>query len=349
MIKAIIPKRKGLFETKTGSPNGGGASVFSEVAAVELVQSTEKLNSSAYLACNPDVAAAGVSALDHFTLYGIHEARRQLCNLEAIADVRVEKLRRISFRTAPQIKTAAGQLNFLSQVVKTEMGIPDAPPIVENDYPQEIIELIRANPDKLFLDVGAGLRHTYYSNVVNVEIWPSMTADVISIGENLPFSDGQFDFVFCLAVLEHTKRPWLAAKELIRVAKPNGTLRVDWPFLQPVHGYPHHFFNATPAGHASLFEDECEILSCEVRLWQHPIFALSWMLNEWRDGLPEAERKAFEEVRVGDLLGLGKKHLWEPFCSELSTAAQKTIAAGTTVVAKKRPKASTPFGSKPNP
>jgi hypothetical protein len=31
------------------------------------------------------------------------------------------------------------------------------------------------------------------------------------------------------------------------------------PFLQPLHGYPHHYFNMTHMGVRSLFEDQIEI------------------------------------------------------------------------------------------
>ena len=108
--------------------------------------------------------------------------------------------------------------------------------------------------------------------------------------------------MFCLPVLEHAKRPWLAVQEIIRVTKPGGTIRIDWPFLQPGHGHPHQFFNATPKGNRSAFEERCDIVSCDVRPWQHPIFALSWMVNEWRNGLPAAESATFCEMKIGGLL-----------------------------------------------
>ena len=116
-------------------------------------------------------------------------------------------------------------------------------------------------------------------------------------------------------------------------------IRIDWPFLQPVHGYPHHFFNATPKGNRSAFEERCDIVSCDVRPWQHPIFALSWMIDEWQNGLPAAERATFCEMKIGDFLGGIPQRLHqlsEPFCSALGVAAQETIAAGTTLIARKR-------------
>lgn len=307
---------------------------YVELPTIAPVLSARDLDQTGYLAANPDVRAAGLTAADHFARYGVRENRQQFVNATAIEKLRRRKLAALSFRY--EITANDGTLNFLPQDVRDSMEIPEFPPIAANNYNAELIDIIRANPKSIFLDVGAGLRHTYYSNVVNAEIWRSASTDVVCIGEDLPFTDKQFDHVFCLAVLEHTKRPWLAAQEIIRVTKPGGVIRIDWPFLQPVHGYPHHFFNATSKGSRSVFEEQCDIVSCEVRPWQHPIFALSWMVNEWRNGLPVAERTAFCEMKIGDLLEHAPQQLSRPFCSSLSAAAQETIAAGTTLIARKR-------------
>ena len=307
---------------------------YAELPTLSPVRSARELDQPGYLAANPDVRAAGLTAVDHFTRYGIGEGRKQFVNAAAIGRLRRKKLAAVSFRRS--IAAVDEPLNFLPQDVRDSMEIPEFPPVAANDYNSELIETIRANPKAMFLDVGAGLRHTYYSDVVNAEVWQSPSTDVICVGEDLPFADKQFDHVLCLAVLEHTKRPWPAVQEIIRVTKPGGTIRIDWPFLQPVHGYPHHFFNATPKGNRSVFEEQCDIVSCDVRPWQHPIFALSWMINEWQNGLPAAERAAFCEMKIDDLLGNAQQHLSRPFCSALSAAAQETIAAGTTLIARKR-------------
>jgi len=144
-------------------------------------------------------------------------------------------------------------LIFLPLSIKQEFDIPEQPPISANLYGQWLIDEIRANPEKRYLDLGAGLRQIYFSNVYNVEIYKSYSTDVICVGEDLPFDDGQFDGVFAFAVLEHVKRPWEVAREISRVTRPGGRIWIDYPFLQAVHGYPHHYFNATPLGNKSLF------------------------------------------------------------------------------------------------
>jgi SAM-dependent methyltransferase len=100
----------------------------------------------------------------------------------------------------------------------------------------------------------AGLRDIYYDNVVNYEIVDYDTTDVIGPGERLPFRDGVFDAVISIAVLEHVRDPFACAAEIVRVLKPGGELVCSVPFLQPLHGYPHHYYNMTPQGLRALFE-----------------------------------------------------------------------------------------------
>lgn len=302
------------------------------------VNDVAMLDPQRYLAANPDVADAGLDARHHFEHHGQAEGRRQFASPLDYRPLRTSKLSRVKFRRPPNQPTPVGEaLDYLPQAIRESFDIPTAPPVAENSYAPEIIADIRANPGHMFLDVGAGFRHVYYENVINAEIWAAPSTDVVCIGEDLPFEDEQFDHVLCLAVLEHTKRPWLAVQEILRVLKPGGLVRIDWPFLQPFHGYPHHYFNATSKGTISQFEDACDILSAESRPWQHPIFSLGWMLDEWKAGLSGETRDAFERMTVGELASRSREEmLLDPFCQALSPAVQDVISAGTTLIARKR-------------
>jgi hypothetical protein len=46
---------------------------------------------------------------------------------------------------------------------------------------------------------------------------------------------------------------------MARVLKPGGKAYTLCAFLQPLHGYPDHYFNATESGLARLFSDDFEI------------------------------------------------------------------------------------------
>ena len=153
-----------------------------------------------YYAANPDVKKAGMNAKEHFRLYGDKEGRVQWANEETIKHIREQKIRSLKFRCEPETERRHGEcINFLPREIIDKFDLPESPPVSANQYSEHFNQVFRDNPNKLFLDVGAGLRHKYFSNVVNTEIYPSICTDVLCVGENLPFEDNQFDQVssFC--------------------------------------------------------------------------------------------------------------------------------------------------------
>jgi SAM-dependent methyltransferase len=113
----------------------------------------------------------------------------------------------------------------------------------------------------LILELGAGRERTSAENIVRTDafIYSTEHLDLIADAHALPFADASFDFVFSLAVFEHLHSPWLAAKELARVLRPGGRAYTMCAFLQPLHGYPDHYFNATESGLRRLFSDDFEV------------------------------------------------------------------------------------------
>jgi SAM-dependent methyltransferase len=66
---------------------------------------------------------------------------------------------------------------------------------------------------------------------VDPEPFPSSADKVIhlcGVAEFLPFKAGSFDVVFCIATLNHTSRPELAVKEMLRVLSAGGVLLVGY-------------------------------------------------------------------------------------------------------------------------
>ncbi len=108
-----------------------------------------------------------------------------------------------------------------------------------------MLALIKKHQNGFIVDCGVGCREIYCPNVVNFEIVAYSSTDVRGVGEKLPFNDNSFDAVIFIAVLEHVKDPWLLAKEIVRVLKPGGDLICCVPFFQPLHSYPHHYYNMT--------------------------------------------------------------------------------------------------------
>ena len=312
---------------------------FRDIACVEHPMSPEAVREGSYFLVNPDVRAVGMAAAAHFREYGRQEGRLQAVNEAEVRALREAKLSRVRFRRPPSRDRRAGDaMDFLTDDLVREFRIPQCPPVSSNDYGGLLVDRQRANPQQMFLDLGAGLRSTVSSNLINMDVFAAVSTDVVCIGEDLPFEDAQFDFVLCAATLEHTRRPWDVAREICRVLKPGGTVRIDYPFLQPVHGYPSHYFNATPEGTISLFERYCDIEASTVDAHNHPMHALRWLLEVWRDGLPAEGRAEFEAMTVADLLSRpAQDRLGEAFCHTLGAAAQRIIPAGSTLVGIRKP------------
>ena len=173
--------------------------------------------------------------------------------------------------------------------------------------------------------------------MVNYEIVDYDTTDVIGAAEDLPFRSEVFDGVISVAVLEHVKDPFRSSRELIRVLKPGGTLICAVPFLQPVHGYPHHYFNMTRDGLRTLFEEDAEVERHVVPPAMHPVYALSWILNSWADGLEPETRDRFAAMSVSQLMDDPAELAMSDFAVGLSLEKCFELAAGTMIVCRKLP------------
>jgi SAM-dependent methyltransferase len=309
-----------------------------EVVCAEAPKAVEDVNEFGYLAANPDVRASGVCARDHFESVGLAQGRYQAINIDVVLRLRERKLAALSFLAKPRPDRERGEpVNFLSAELVAEFAVPEAPPISAHPYPDQVIKLIRDNPAKLFLDVGAGVRPIYYANVVNTEIYPSFSTDVLCVGEEMPFASDQFDFVFCFATLEHTKRPWDVSAEICRVLKPGGMVMIDYPFMQPVHGYPHHYFNATPMGNRSLFERACDIQSVDIGWHHHPMIGLQWMLTVFHRGLQPMDAATFGNLQIKDIVDQPLDALLKaPYSVNLHAEMQRVIASGSLLKATKK-------------
>jgi SAM-dependent methyltransferase len=270
-------------------------------------------------------------AHDHFVKYGMHEGRLQIrpASIGEIDAIRQEKLERVRGRLGVYESAILGVPVKVGTVADNRLPMDVTLSI--QDYDPDLAELVDGRPNEMFLDLGAGLTQSYRANVVYADIALCPTTDVLCFGQRLPFDDATFDGAVCGSVLEHVREPWLAVHELIRVVRPGGTMIIDWPFLQPVHGYPDHYFNATAHGAASLFEEHCANVAVSVPEFLHPIFALRWMVWEWSRGLSDQDRDVFRTVKIGDLLDQTPtallQHNW--WAQRLDPTIISRIASGT--------------------
>lgn len=118
---------------------------------------------------------------------------------------------------------------------------------------------VRARPGRTLI-VGAKVygtkedRRARFPKVVGVDMEAGPGVDrVLDLEEPLPDDLGRFTHVECMSVLEHSRRPWLLAENLVRLLVPGGTLFVTVPFVWRFHGYPTDYFRFTADGVRALF------------------------------------------------------------------------------------------------
>ena len=219
-------------------------------------------------------------------------------------------------------------LNLISPELKALANLSPSTNVSLNPYTPDAWSLIREATINggCVLDCGAGARPERIANVINLEIVDYPSTDVLAVGEALPFADNCFDGVLSLAVLEHVRDPFLCAREIMRVLKPGGQILADVPFLQPVHGYPNHYYNMTQQGLINLFSGLGEVIECKVPPHGHPIFGVQWLLSQYLLGLPNEERDWFSQLTIGETANLAPhQFLAMPAASKLDVEAQSII------------------------
>jgi hypothetical protein len=308
---------------------------------VSVLVTEQNFDEEMYLASNPDVAEAIrdgrlTSARTHFEVFAEKEQRRirDTRSIEAMRVRKMDRLRPFLEFSLPHTWQGA-KANFLTDELRKEAGIFQTDNVSSNRYDSEVEKIIQTHAEGLILDCGAGLRDTYFDNVINFEIVDYDTTDVLGVGEQLPFKTNTFDAVISVAVLEHVRNPFECAREISRVLKPGGQLYCCVPFLQPLHGYPNHYFNATHQGIQRLFEETLEVQSISVPPSTHPIWSLTWILKTWADGLPEAVRSEFLSLPLSTFLHDPQQLLPRAFCGLLPKEEQLKIASATVLKASK--------------
>jgi len=295
----------------------------------------ENVNPHGYLLANRDLRVAfgddTAAAERHLYEYGLSENRRQISS--AFLSSRRKKF--IKFKATLNACDAAcfpvsfgTALHNLSEYQRES----------SNEYGFWNLELME-NGDKLYADIGAGFRHTVFMNCAYVEVYPSLTADILIDPHcELPFKDASLDGIGCFAVLEHVNKPWQMAREFARVVKPGGKIFIDWPFLQPVHGYPSHYYNATRQGLGTLFGNEFSIDALYTGPHQGPDFTVNWVLNALLSNIKDdAVRVRFLQTTVGDLCKLPPQgEIWKTIIGTLDDHAISMLSCGNMLTATRK-------------
>jgi len=305
-----------------------------------LVEATDaNFEEGAYLRANPDVARAVASGecpsgRTHFDAFGREERRN--ARLPVDPSLKAAKLARVR----PLIEDGAVQgetptlIDCLPHATRVELHLDPTDNISSHEYDEHALAIIERHRDGLVLDCGAGQRHTYYPNVVNYEIVDYDSTDVLGAAERLPFKDASFDAVLSLNVLEHVKDPFQAAREIMRVMKPGAELMCVAPFLQPLHGYPHHYYNMTAQGLTNLFSGLRDMRT-EVYGAMRPIWMLNWILLRYGASLTEELRRRFEHMTVAELLVDPMTLEKDPIATDLPPESLHELASAHALLARK--------------
>lgn len=249
---------------------------------------------------------------------------------------KLEKIRPLLRRDLPFRETESC-FNFLDAALAEKHGVFETENVSQHSYDPYALRIINQFPEGLILDCGAGKRAEYLSNVVNFEIVPYDTTDVVGVAEELPFADASFDGVVCLNVLEHVKNPFQAAKEISRVLKPGAQLYCVVPFLQLRHGFPNHYYNMTAEGLKNLFDPYLKIDSQEVIASGLPIWSLWLLIMHWAAGLTEPTKSEFLNLKLSDLMHHPVAIMNQDFVTKLSADKNFELASTTALFATKPP------------
>lgn len=112
----------------------------------------------------------------------------------------------------------------------------------------------------------------------SIDIDPDRKPDIVGSVEDLSqFSEGTFDGIFCMEVLEHVQDPFSAAREMTRVLRPNAVLIGSTPFILGMHDQPYDYWRFTAHGIRRMFSD-LEVVQLTPR---NEVFAASDVLV-WR-------------------------------------------------------------------
>jgi len=306
------------------------------IAAFEPV-TRETFHPRAYLLANKDVAEVGVDPLLHFITFGHKENRRQINpDLIGIGEYRTRKFDRFKDSLLlPHGINPTGFPAFLgaehfdldsyqSESANSELGF----------FRTELIE----HPANNYLEIGCGLRELHHENCLYLEVYPSLSADIIAGTDcTYPIKSGSMDGIGCFSVLEHTRKPWQVVEEIHRILKKDGKVFVDWPFLAPVHGYPSHYFNATREGLASVFSDVGFKLD-EVKTYHYhgPAHTVSWVLGKFVHDLPADKQARIMQMSVAELVNQSPYgDFWTSILAGLPDKTISEFACGNCLIATK--------------
>lgn len=131
--------------------------------------------------------------------------------------------------------------------------------------------------DQIVVEIGSGEVAIDDPNIIRLDVRLTPHVDLVADAHALPFLPGSVDFIFSLAVVEHLRQPFEAAKEWFGALKDGGYIYHECNFVFAYHAYPNHFFNASMQGMEQIFAP-FRVLRKGVAPYQMPSMALQMVL-----------------------------------------------------------------------
>ena len=135
-------------------------------------------------------------------------------------------------------------------------------PQIFQEVHDQLAQMDLGVPPGSILNVGAGQQSAWGKmcqrfkgrHIVQTDIAPLSGLDRTADVENLPFDNSVFAGVFCVAVLEHVRHPWVAFSEMARVLMSSGLLLVIAPWIWEYHEAPGDYWRFHTTAYAILAE-----------------------------------------------------------------------------------------------
>lgn len=98
-------------------------------------------------------------------------------------------------------------------------------------------------------------RRLHYPGSIGLDMLAGDGVDLVhDLEKPLSNYESYFSHVDCCSVLEHVRKPWKFAANLVAAMQPGATLLVCAPFIWRYHAYPNDYWRYTPEALDVLFD-----------------------------------------------------------------------------------------------
>ena len=106
------------------------------------------------------------------------------------------------------------------------------------------------------------LKEEWHRRLVSVDIIKAPHIDIVTdLNKSIPFTDGEFDIVLCMEIIEHLDSPINFLKECFRVLRPGGKIILTTPnapsIIQFREAYRPFYEDANERPHIQYLDKHC--------------------------------------------------------------------------------------------